>query len=175
MNAYADIIRRVLSGYALDPNGVHGVSHWARVYEIGSELASRNGANLRVVRLFALFHDSRRRNERIDPGHGARGAEFCAELHGALFQLSGAEFDILYRACELHTDGMTEDSDLTVRTCWDADRLDLARAGIMTDPDRLCTDAARDPDFMSRWIERSQVWYRPESLLREWGIGEGRG
>lgn len=170
MKEYETIMQRVLSRYALEPDGVHGVSHWARVFEIGTELAERNGANVLVVRLFALLHDSRRQNERIDPGHGARGAEFGAELHGELFQLPGREFDLLYRACELHTDGMTEDSDITVRTCWDADRLDLARAGITTDPNRLCTKTARDPEFMNLWIARSQVWYRPEGLLRAWGF-----
>lgn len=170
MDAYELILHEVLSRYSLDVDGVHGVSHWARVYQIGSELAKRNGADLRIVRLFALFHDSKRENERVDPGHGARGAEYSAELRGRVFELSGRDFDLLYRACELHTDGKVDDSDITVRTCWDADRLDLARAGITTDPDRLCTETARDPDFLNLWVARSRVWYRPETILRAWGF-----
>ncbi|MBT5083254.1 MAG: hypothetical protein HOM62_22025 [Rhodospirillaceae bacterium] len=37
------------------------------------------------------------------------------------------------------------DADITVQTCWDADRLDLGRAGIVPDPRYLCTDAAKEP------------------------------
>jgi len=29
--------------------------------------------------------------------------------------------------------------DVTIQTCWDADRLDLGRVGIIPDPDRMCT------------------------------------
>ena len=35
-------------------------------------------------------------------------------------------------------------------TCWDADRLDLPRLGIATDPARLCTGQAMQPAFY-RW------------------------
>jgi uncharacterized protein len=35
------------------------------------------------------------------------------------------------------------DADVTVQTCWDADRLDLVRIDIQPEAERLCTDAAR--------------------------------
>ena len=45
---------------------------------------------------------------------------------GALFVLDTAGFDMLVHACRYHSDGLVE-GDVTVRTCWDADRLDLGR------------------------------------------------
>ena len=127
--------------YALPLRGFHGVVHWARVLENGQRLASETGANVDVVTLFALFHDSRRVNEDFDLGHGHRGARYARTLRGKLIHLDGADFKLLFEACRLHTDGLT-DGDITLQTCWDADRLDLGRVGITPDPDQLCTDAA---------------------------------
>jgi uncharacterized protein len=92
--------------------------------------------------MFALFHDSRRINERRDDGHGLRAGEFARSLRSTRLHLDDAWFELLFQACRLHTDGLTE-GDATLQACWDADRLDLARAGIMPKPHRLCTDAAR--------------------------------
>ena len=50
-------------------NSVHGPRHWRRVERNGLLLATRSGANIAVVRLFALFHDSRRQKRT----EGARG------------------------------------------------------------------------------------------------------
>ena len=68
-----DLIQVILAEYTLPWFGVHGLSHWARVLENGLRLAATTGANVRVVQYFAVFHDSRRVNEHIDPGHGRRG------------------------------------------------------------------------------------------------------
>ena len=64
----------------------------------------------------------------MDDGHGQRGAELAAELRGTLFDLPDADFELLYEACARHTDGLT-DADITIQTCWDADRLDLGPRG----------------------------------------------
>jgi uncharacterized protein len=61
---------------------VHGPDHWRRVERNALLLATRTGANIEVVRLFAVFHDSRRLNDDWDPDHGKRGAEFAATLRG---------------------------------------------------------------------------------------------
>ena len=53
------------------------------------------------------------------------------------------------RACEGHSSGRTVE-DITVCTCWDADRLDLGRVGIQPKAQYLCTAPAKDPAFM-RW------------------------
>ena len=51
--------------------------------------------------------------------------------------------DLLYLAIRDHTAGYVH-QDTTVSVCWDADRLELPRVGIPTNPDYLGTQAARD-------------------------------
>lgn len=111
------IVHAILKEYALPLHGHHGVGHWARVLENGLRLAKETGASAEVVRLFAVFHDSRRINEVTDHGHGQRGADLALRLRGNLFDLPDVEFDLLYRACAGHMTGRTDES-ITVRTCW---------------------------------------------------------
>ncbi|GAB6093948.1 hypothetical protein JCM14469_02000 [Desulfatiferula olefinivorans] len=163
------LVDAVLAQYAQNATGRHGIVHWARVLENGRRLYAINGARPRVVELFALFHDSGRVTEKRDPGHGLRGAELALALRGRVFDLADEEFDLLYEACVRHTDGDTE-ADLTIQTCWDADRLDLGRVGITPDPSRLCTAAARDKTVLN-WAYRRSVINDIPSLIREaWGI-----
>ena len=110
---------------------------------------------MELVTLFALFHDARRINEDHDPGHGHRGADLARKLRGEFYDLSDDRFDLLVEACSRHTDGRT-DGDVTVQTCWDADRLDLGRVGVRPWPERLCTDTAKDPDMID-WAHRRAV------------------
>lgn len=164
----ARIIAEILKDYPLSPWGSHGVAHWARVMENGLKLAETTGANANVVRLFALFHDSRREDDGDDYGHGKRGADFALELRGRLFELRGAEFELLYRACQFHTGGRS-DPDVTVLTCWDADRLDLGRVGITPNPLYLCTPTARDPDVID-WAHDRAVREHEPDILAGWGV-----
>ncbi len=137
------VMDRILQEYTLPPHGIHGVHHWARVRKNGLAIARVNGADPEVVVLFALFHDSRRQNEGTDDGHGRRGGDFARSLRGTVFTLDDDRFELLYEACCRHTDGLDTD-DPTLGACWDADRLDLGRVGIVPDPRRLCTEAARE-------------------------------
>jgi uncharacterized protein len=146
------IAREILGQYRLSPAGIHGAAHWGRVLETGMRLAEQTGANVRVVQLFALFHDSCRENDGRDPEHGARGAALAGELHGRLFRLSADELLLLQDACARHTHGLSS-ADITVQTCWDADRLDLLRVGHQPDPTRLCTEPARDRELLA-WANR---------------------
>jgi len=143
------LIEVIRSCYALNWHGIHGVSHWARVRNIGIKLASQTGANRKVVELFAFLHDSCRQDDGYDREHGSRAAHFAESLLGTHIFLSDREFELLSYACTHHTHGSIE-GDTTVQTCWDADRLDLGRIGIIPDPARLCTSAARDP-AMIEW------------------------
>ena len=165
----APIVEEILRGYPLSPRGCHGAVHWARVLENGLKLAESTGANVAVVRLFAVFHDSRRENDGSDPDHGLRGADLAAALRGRLFDLSDADFDVLYRACEWHTHGRT-DPDVTVQTCWDSDRLDLGRVGIVPDPRYLCTPAAKSPAVIDWAHLRSVGGHEPAIVTAEWGV-----
>lgn len=143
------LVRLVREGYRLRWEGIHGWSHWLRVREIGLRLAEAEGADPRVVELFALFHDARRHNDGWDPGHGARGAAFLESLPLGELGLDRGQRSLLAHACAHHTAGLTE-GDVTVRTCWDSDRLDLWRIGTRPVPRRLCTETARDPEVI-RW------------------------
>ena len=163
------IIHRILEDYALPFHGDHGVSHWARVLENGRRLTEQTGANLTVVSLFALFHDSRRINECTDHDHGRRGADFAAEQRGHVFDISDHEFKLLYRACEGHTHERTHE-DITIQTCWDSDRLDLERVGITPHPSKLCTEVAKTKE-MIQWADaRASFSVVPEFVLDDWGI-----
>ena len=46
--------------------------------------------------------------------------------------------------------------DITIQTCWDADRLDLGRIGIRPNPTYLGTKVARDPTFLEAALIRSK-------------------
>jgi uncharacterized protein len=171
MHDLAAIVGAILADYSLPVQGDHGVVHWARVLENGLRISEATGADREVVTLFALFHDSRRVKEDRDDGHGLRGAEFARSLRGKLVHLDDARFELLFEACRLHTDGHTV-GDPTLLACWDADRLDLGRVGIIPRPERLCTDAARQ---MLWWAHaRAIEWNEPE-VLASWGVGTRHG
>ena len=163
------IVQAIIEEYALPLDGVHGLSHWARVLENGRRLSATTGANLEIVSLFAVFHDSRRLNEGSDPDHGARGAEFAATLRGRLIDLNDDAFLVLDRACRGHTHERTH-PDITIQTCWDADRLDLGRVGIAPHRDRLCTSAAMDPRMIDWAHERASFEFVPTLIAEEWAI-----
>jgi uncharacterized protein len=162
-----EMIRLILTRYTLPLGGAHGVPHWARVLENGRRLSKVTGAKIDVVELFAVFHDSRRINEGVDDGHGRRGAELARELRGTVYELDEEESGLLVQACNLHTEGYL-DGDITLQTCWDADRLDLGRVGSIPRPEKLCTDGARDPDFLKWAMERSEKLFVPALVSEEW-------
>ncbi|XZE56384.1 hypothetical protein SH139x_002495 [Planctomycetaceae bacterium SH139] len=163
------ILNAILDEYVLPLDGDHGIAHWARVLENGLQLAKETGANVEVVSLFAVLHDSRRINEFTDPEHGPRAAEFAAELRGSVFDLDDHAFRLLHRACEGHTHELTH-PDITIQTCWDSDRLDLGRVGIMPHPSRLCTEVAKRPETIQRADGRASFGVVPTLVLEEWGI-----
>lgn len=163
------ILNAVLEDYALPLDGDHGVAHWARVLENGLRLAGETGANIEIVSLFAVLHDSRRISEVSDPEHGPRAAEFAKELRGNLIELGDHDFRLLYRACEGHTHGRT-DPDITIQTCWDSDRLDLGRVGIMPHPSRLCTEVAKRRETIMWADGRASFGVVPNFVAGEWGI-----
>ncbi|WP_229802510.1 hypothetical protein [Parahalioglobus pacificus] len=140
--------------FRLDWDGIHGAPHWARVRHNGLLLAEHTGANRRVVEYFAFIHDLGRHNDGYDPEHGHRAVDIARQIAGDLIEISGEELDLLVEACSGHSDGHLT-ADVTVMTCWDADRLDLGRVGIRPDPDRLCTAAARKSGVLNAAYERS--------------------
>ena len=149
------LLKHLRSQFLLDWHGLHGIPHWARVRLNGLMLARENGANAHVVELFSFFHDARRVSEHGDAGHGARGSALAVQLRGRYFEATSAEMDLLQEACVQHSDGLTT-GDITVLTCWDADRLDLARAGVT--PRALCTEAAKKETNLLKARQRAVAW-----------------
>jgi uncharacterized protein len=163
------ILQAILEEYVLPWDGYHGIAHWARVLQNGLRLAVLTGADVEVVQLFAILHDSRRVNEEWDPDHGPRAADYALELRGHLFDLPYSGLRLLHRACSGHTHERTH-PDITIQTCWDADRLDLGRVGITPDPNLLCTAAARRLDTIE-WADcRARLRVVPEIVRDEWKI-----
>lgn len=121
----------------------HGLEHWHQVEFNGLLLASRTGADITVVRLFALFHDCRRMDDAYDVEHGARAVEFIDRcLAEKRFELDEERLEKLRRACRLHTKER-QTGDITIDTCFDADRLDLGRVGICPMEEKMATDAGK--------------------------------
>lgn len=149
--AEASLIRKALAlvkpVFRLDlRDGIHGVSHWSRVWFHGRRIAASMDVNPAVLAWFASLHDSQRRNDGHDPLHGQRAADFAVRLRRErlIVELDATEFEHLCEAMRLHSDGHTE-SEPAIRACWDADRLDLYRVGIRPLPRLLCTEPARHP------------------------------
>lgn len=150
-----DLIVTLREHFVLEWTGIHGAPHWARVRENGLRLARVTGAEIRVVEAFAFVHDSCRIDDNADPEHGLRAAEFARGLvRCRKLLLDQEELELLVRACEGHSSGRTSE-DITVCTCWDADRLDLGRVGVRPNAKYLCTEPAKNPAFIRWAYERS--------------------
>ena len=95
--------------------------------------------------------------------------KLAASLRGRCFDLADYDFALLHRACAGHTHERTH-PDITIQTCWDADRLDLGRVGITPQPSRLCTGVAKRIDVI-RWADdRACREVVPEFVMAEWAI-----
>lgn len=136
---------------------LHGLDHWWRVWQNAQMLlADVSSANLEVVGLYALFHDSMRQNDGADPGHGNRGYklwERINQLKGLDRFLSENQNELLFEACVDHSNG-ERSTDPTIAVCWDADRLDLHRKGIWPDPRYMSTQAGLDL-LMNRIVRKT--------------------
>ncbi len=159
----SQLIGKIREKFVLDWVGIHGAAHWSRVRLNGLYLAEMNGADKSVIEYFAFLHDSKRLNDGLDPEHGRRAAEFAKKELRKDIALEGKQFDLLLEAMEEHTHGVIH-SDITIATCWDADRLDLYRCGITPDPERLCTRDGKRKEIISASVARSQEWLRKVSL-----------
>jgi uncharacterized protein len=121
---------------------VHGPDHWHRVEVVGLELCEETGADETVVRLFATLHDSCRQDDGADLLHGPRAADMLGEIAGELFTLEPNRLELLEYAIRHHTGGQTSDEP-TIGTCWDADRLDIGRVGIIPRERYMSTEPGR--------------------------------
>ena len=134
----------------MSSSSIHGFSHWDRVWSYGQAIGWSEDADMDVVEYFAYLHDCQRWDDGHDPGHGGRAAVFAKE-NRELFDLSDVQFKQLIRAVSGHTDAMPgckAGNDPTLAVCWDSDRLDIDRVGLVVEPQYLFTDMAKELAYM---------------------------
>jgi uncharacterized protein len=151
---HPELIEFVRKQFRLNWFGVHGIAHFGRVRDNGLRLAEETKANKTIVELFAYLHDAQRHNEHDDDLHGKRAGKLVRHFQGVFFDLPPGDLELLMYACEFHTSGLLE-GDVTVLTCWDADRLDLGRVGLQPIARKLCTEAAKQPEMIEWAYQRS--------------------
>lgn len=125
----------------------HGAFHWTRVCSKAMYLCGRYPkADRDVAWHFAYLHDVCRENEDVDPGHGPRAVQWVTQPHiRQHINLDDQQFRLLCYAMSGHTHAHPDHgksdllSNITVNVCWDADRLDIGRIGVVVDPGYLFT------------------------------------
>ena len=71
--------------------------------------------------------------------HGLRASLFIDTIRDSyLKSLSDEQIETLKTACEMHT-VVPRTGDITVNICFDSDRMDLLRVGILPVPERMAT------------------------------------
>jgi uncharacterized protein len=158
----------IVSQFKLDIKGDHGINHWRKVYEISIYLAEEIGADITVVSFFAYLHDAKREDDVYDLQHGHKASDFIKELHSKhLLPLSEDQLERLEVACKFHADSGIKSNDITIQTCWDADRLDLWRVGVVPDKKFLNTDLAKQDKVMKYWCPKIFKEKREKNENRE--------
>ena len=163
-----ELLPGILAQYRLNPDGIHGATHWGRVLENGRRLAAATGADPAIIEMFAIFHDACRWSEGRDPEHGPRGARLAEALR-AKTGLDGSQLEDLLNACQCHTRGPGPGASVTVLTCLDADRLDIPRVGLAVRPGLLFNPAAREPRMLEWASDRAGRLVVPSLCDEEWG------
>ena len=150
---------------------IHGPGHWLRVLQNGRALAALTpGADTELIDLFAMLHDSERRDEDGDRGHGERAATslWVLKIEG-LLRVGSQRQKTLADACAGHElGGVTV--DLTIGCCWDADRLELARLGRRPVAHFLSTTAALDPGIQAGAWQRGRTQVVDGDLAEAWAL-----
>lgn len=159
-----------LEGWKLDKT--HGLPHWQRVERNGillslkeykGNLYFRKDINIKVMRLFAYLHDKCRLSNHGDWKHGERAADMLYVIRDTLLNdIDDEEFYLLERACRYHT-SMHKTGNITIDTCFDADRLDLGRVGIKPHPMKMATKMGKFyalfPDEFEKMAQR-QIFHQ---------------
>lgn len=140
-----NILNQTLSEFKLKSSSYHGIWHWEKVEKNAAILSKQTkNSDPLVAKLFALLHDCKRENEDEDKEHGLKAAKYVEKLYNeGKLEITETQSKILIEACEYHEDGKISENP-TIAVCWDADRLDLTRVGIIPDKQLLSTEAAKE-------------------------------
>ena len=117
---------------------IHGIDHWDRVARNGESL-NVPGADMEVVLCFAYLHDVERDSDGYDEEHGPKAAVLIDQIRDSVLSfLNDKQIGMLKDACTFHTT-CHRTGNPTIDACFDSDRLDLGRVGIIPDPARMAT------------------------------------
>ena len=81
-----------------------------------------------------------------------------------MVKLDEHQLYLLTEACKYHSAGRII-PNVTIQTCWDADRLDLGRVGVKPKAAYLGTPLARDQKFLEQAYARSKMCFVKEGFL----------
>lgn len=147
VNKIEPFIRSTIYGHIF-PKG-HDSTHFTRVSIFGFVLCRYNEAkgitvDKQVVIWFAYLHDICRRIYGYkDEEHGERAAQYVKMIRNTwLRELSDYQIYLLSEAVKWHNK-ITRYNEITIDTCFDADRLDLPRFEITVNPSLLATNEAK--------------------------------
>ncbi len=154
----------------------HDFSHIERVLNLALKIGAREGADLRIVAIAALFHDIGRRAEEESGGiicHAAASSEMTA---GILSDL-GEDPNQMKAICECIATHRFRDNNpprsIEAKCLYDADKLDsLGAIGVARAYLWLGEHGGNVYSRRSEWGKISCASNRPEddSLQREWHI-----
>ena len=147
-------------------SSLHGIAHWTRVHRYGLLLADSLGlseAEKLAIALFGWTHDLARTDDGGGNQHSLDGAKYVHVVTKTLFNDFPEDIlNIISCAIRYHSDGMNAEEALhelpianhsnwshesvlnVISCCWDADRLDLLRLGIVPDESKMSTIYWRD-------------------------------
>ena len=69
-----------------------------------------------------------------------------------ILDITEKQLNQLAFACEYHNRNGVETRDVTIQTCWDSDRLDLFRVGIIPDESLLSTDFSKKQETIDHCL-----------------------
>jgi uncharacterized protein len=142
--SFAQLLRVVLARRS-SRSAVHGTQHWLQTAATGHRIVQRvPEADAAVVLVFAVVHDALRHGDGSDPDHGARAAALVEDLaRSGTLTLSATQLELLTAACRDHSLPRVSE-DPTIAACWDADRLDLNRIGVVPAEEWLSLAVSRE-------------------------------
>lgn len=146
------LVQAVCNQHKLDLNHTgHGLDHWCRVIDNGLRLSAITpNVDRDVIIAFGFLHDSGRTHDEHCEVHGKVAGVYVMRELDVLIPLTNEQKLMVSIACINHTSAQPGEFPLydeTLLTCFDADRLDLWRVGILPCNKYLFTDAAKTYDF----------------------------
>lgn len=149
------LLKEIIDNFKLNIDGDHGLNHWTRVYKNTQLLSTYYNINSDVFELFAILHDSKREDEFEDINHGKRAAKYIKQLIiDNKINLNYEDQRRLIYACSNHTKSNKKAKlyqDIIVQICFDSDRLDIGRVGIIPEEKYFNTDYAKKVVYENKY------------------------